>query len=41
MLNGNNTVNEELMSEDHLHLSKKGYELWEKIFRENIDEIIN
>ena len=39
MLNGNTQANKELFTEDELHLNEKGYDLWKKIFRENLDEI--
>lgn len=39
MLNGNTQPNIELFTEDELHLSKKGYKLWKKVFRNHADEI--
>jgi len=39
MLNGSTQANKKLFTEDELHLNEKGYDLWKKIFRENLDEI--
>ncbi|NIP39018.1 MAG: hypothetical protein GWM89_08165 [Candidatus Dadabacteria bacterium] len=39
MLNGNKLAKPELFTEDELHLSEKGYELWKKIFHEHLEEI--
>ena len=35
MMNGDNNVDEDLFSEDKLHMSRKGYELWRDIFLQN------
>ncbi len=40
MLNGDKLAKPELYTEDELHMSEKGYELWKEIFHEHIDEII-
>lgn len=39
MLNGDKLAKPELYTEDELHMSEKGYELWKEVFLENADEI--
>ena len=40
-IKSNGLPNDELFVRDKLHLNSKGYKLWGKIIRENLDEILN